>query len=64
MKKHQTLEMSELVQEIELLLDDWHFTKCPGHRKCEECEHYKLCKCLMDLSSIRIEKYNSNGELK
>lgn len=47
MKKHQTLEMSELVQEIELLLDDWHFTKCPGHRKCEECEYYKLYKCSM-----------------
>lgn len=29
MKKHQRLEMVELVQEIEMLIDDWHFTKCP-----------------------------------
>lgn len=29
MKKHQRLEMPELVQEIEMLIDDWHFTKCP-----------------------------------
>lgn len=28
MKKHQRLEMPELVQEIEMLIDDWHFTKC------------------------------------
>ena len=28
MKKHQKLELSELVQEIEMLIDDWHFTKC------------------------------------
>lgn len=27
MKKHQRLEMVELVQEIEMLIDDWHFTK-------------------------------------
>jgi hypothetical protein len=58
MKKHQTLEMPELVQEIELLLEDWHFTKC------DRCEHYKLCKCLLQLSDIKYGLYKSNGELK
>lgn len=29
MKKHQRFEMVELVQEIEMLIDDWHFTKMP-----------------------------------
>ena len=56
--------MPELVQEIELLLEDWHFTKCSGHRKCDRCEHYKLCKCLLQLSDIKYGLYKSNGELK
>ena len=29
MKNYQALEMPELVQEIEMLIDDWHFVKCP-----------------------------------
>lgn len=28
MKNYQALEMPELVQEIEMLIDDWHFVKC------------------------------------
>lgn len=53
MKKHQRLEMVELVQEIEMLIDDWHFTKCPYdetgplYKSCKGCPHIKLCKCLM-----------------
>lgn len=60
-KKHQRLEMVELVQEIEMLIDDWHFTKCPYdetgplYKSCKGCPHIKLCKC---------EMYKSNGELK
>ena len=47
-----------------MLIDDWHFTKCPGLWKCDECPHYKLCKCLLDLSDIKVGKYNSNGDLR
>lgn len=64
MKKRERLEMADLVQEIQMLIDDWHFTKCPGLWKCDKCTHYKLCKCLLDLSDINVEKYNSNGELR
>lgn len=70
MKKRQRLEMVELVQEIEMLIDDWHFTKCPYdesgplYKSCKGCPHIKLCKCLMQLSYIKCEKYKSNGELK
>ena len=64
MKKRQRLEIPELVQEIDMLIDDWHFTKCPGRWKCKECPHNKLCNCLMQLSYIKFTMYNSNGELK
>lgn len=70
MKKLQWLEMAELVQEIEMLIDDWHFTKCPHnesgliYKSCKGCPHIKLCKCLMQLSYIKCEMYKSNGELK
>jgi len=53
--------MVELVQEIEMLIDDWHFTKCPHD---EAGPIYKECKCLMQLSYIKCEMYKSNGELK
>lgn len=42
MKKRERLEMADLVQEIQMLID--------------ECSHYKLCKCLLDLSDINVEK--------
>ena len=70
MKKHPKLEMAELVEEIDLLIDDWHFTKCPHdetgliYKQCKGCPHIKLCKCLLQLSSIKTEMYNSNGELR
>lgn len=70
MKKLQWLEMAELVQEIEMLIDDWHFTKCPHnesgliYKSCKGCPHIKLCKCLMQLSYIKCEMYKSNGDLK
>lgn len=70
MKKHQRLEMPELVQEIEMLIDDWHFTKCPHdeagpiYKECKGCSRIKLCKCLMQLSYIKCKMYKSNGELK
>ena len=70
MKKLQCLEMAELVQEIEMLIDDWHFTKCPHnesgliYKSCKGCPHIKLCKCLMQLSYIKCEMYKSNGDLK
>lgn len=70
MKKRQKLEMPELVQEIGLLIDDWHFTKCPRdktgpiYKNCTGCPHTKLCKCLLQLSTIKIKMYNSNGELR
>ena len=69
MKKHQKLVIAELVQEIGLLIDDWHFTKCPHdispiYKDCYNCPHFKLCKCLLELSSIKGKMYNSNGELK
>lgn len=70
MKKHKQLEMSELVQEIGLLIDDWYFTECPQGKTdlickdCMNCPHFKLCKCLLQLSTIKTKMYNSNGELK
>ena len=70
MKKRQRLELTELVQEIEMVIDDWHCTKCPHngsqpiHRECNGCPHYKLCKCLLELSQIKYRMYNSNGELR
>ena len=36
MKNYQALEMPELVQEIEMLIDDWHFVKCPHHKRYYE----------------------------
>ena len=44
-----------------MLIDDWHFTKCPHD---EAGPIYKECKCLMQLSYIKCEMYKSNGELK
>lgn len=70
MKKHQALEMPELVQEIEMLIDDWHFAKCPHdgawpiYKECKGCPHIKLCKCLLQLSDIRYGMYKSNGDLR
>lgn len=29
MKKRKALELPKLVQEIEMVIDDWYFTKCP-----------------------------------
>lgn len=58
MKKHQKLELSELVQEIEMLIDDWHFTKCPHN---ETGPIYKNCK---GCPHIKYAMYKSNGELK
>lgn len=70
MKKRQRLEIEELVQEIQMLIDDWHFTKCPYdetgpiYDKCKGCPHIKLCRILMQVSLISTEMYNSNGELR
>ena len=64
MKKQERLEMSDLVQEIGLLIDDWHFTKCPGYEGCDECPHAKLCQCLLEVSKIKTKMYNSEGELR
>lgn len=70
MKNYQALEMPELVQEIEMLIDDWHFVKCPHdeagliYKECKGCPHIKLCKCLLQLSDIKYGMYNSNGELR
>lgn len=70
MKKRQWLEIEELVQEIQMLIDDWHFTKCPHdetgyiYDKCNGCPHIKLCKSLLEVSLIKAEMYNSNGEFR
>nr|DAG65149.1 MAG TPA: hypothetical protein [Caudoviricetes sp.] len=70
MKKRQRLEMTELVQEIEMLIDDWHFTKCPHdeagpkYAACKGCPNIKLCRCLLNLSLIKVQLYDSNGELR
>lgn len=70
MKKRQRLEMKELVQEIQMLIDDWHFTKCPHdetgpiYNKCNGCPHIKLCKSLLQVSLISDEMYKSNGDLR
>ena len=70
MKKRQWLEMAELVKKMEMIIDDWHFTKCPHneagpiYKDCSGCPHYKLCKCLLDLSLIKAKMYKSNGELR
>lgn len=70
MKKHPKLEMAELVEEIDLLIDDWHFTKCPHnetgpiYKECKGCPHNKLCKCLLELVRIKDMLYRRNGELK
>lgn len=58
MKNYQALEMSELVQEIEMLIDDWHFVKCPHdeagpiYKECKGCPH------------IKYGMYKSNGDLR
>lgn len=68
--KKQSFVMPDLVQEIGLLLDDWYCTKCPNDetglicKDCMNCPHFKLCKCLLQLSTIKTKMYNSNGELK
>ena len=66
MKKRQRFEMVELVQEIQMIIDDWHRTKCPkSYISCEKtCPHYKLCSSLLVLSQIKVQYYDSNGELK
>lgn len=67
MKKRQSLEMTDLVQEIGLLIEDWHFTKCLHdetgsiYKNCKDCPNFKLCNCLLDLSQIKTKMYNSNG---
>lgn len=69
-KRLQRLEMPELVQEIEMLIDEWHYTKCPHDKagpiytKCMGCPHIKLCIALLQLSSIEVENYDSFGELR
>ena len=66
MKKRQRFEMVELVQEIQMIIDDWHRTKCPNsYISCEKtCPHYKLCSSLLALSQIKVQYYDSNGELR
>lgn len=69
-KRVQRFEMAELVQEIAMLIDDWHYTKCPHdeagpiYTKCMGCPHIKLCKALLQLSSIQVEVYDSFGDLR
>lgn len=62
------LQMQELVQEIQLLIDDWHRTQCPNRYisfSCNKsCPHYKLCSSLLGLSQIKVQYYDSNGELR
>lgn len=66
----QSFEMIDLVHDIGLLIDAWHFTKCPHdesgplYKDCINCQHFKLCSCLLQLSTIKREMYNSNGELR
>nr|DAK73643.1 MAG TPA: hypothetical protein [Caudoviricetes sp.] len=70
MKKRQRIEMPELVQEIQMLIDDWHFAKCPHdetgpiYDKCKGCPHIKLCKSLLQVALISGEMYKSNGDLR
>lgn len=69
MKKRQRFEMAELVQEIGMLIDDWHFTKCPHdeagplYKHCKGCPHIRMCRSLLNLSSIA-KMYDSNGDLR
>lgn len=60
------LQMQELVQEIQMIIDDWHRTKCPNsYTSCNKsCPHYKLCSSLLGLSQIKVEYYDSNGDLR
>lgn len=63
----KSLQMHELVQEIEMVIDDWHKTKCPieYYMKCnKDCAHYSLCSCLLQLSNIKVENYDGNGDLR
>lgn len=66
----KSLEMTDLVQEIGLLIDDWHFTECPHdetgpiYKSCNDCPHFKMCKCLEELSQIKTKMYNSKGCLE
>lgn len=61
------LQMQELVQEIQMIIDDWHRTMCPNSHifSCNKsCPHYKLCSSLFDLSQIKVQYYDSKGELR
>lgn len=60
------LQMHELVQEIQMLIADWHRTKCPSdYPSCNKsCPHHKLCSALLLLSQVKVEYYGSNGELR
>ena len=60
------IEMQELVQEIQMVIDDWYRTKCPkSFTSCSKsCSHYKLCSSLLNLSMVKVEYYDSNGDLR
>lgn len=60
------LQMQELVQEIQMIIDDWHRTKCPNsYTSCNKsCPHYKLCSSLLGLSQIKVQYYDSKGDLR
>lgn len=60
------LRMYDIVQEVQLLIEDWHCTKCPDeYTECNKgCPHYKLCSALLTLSNIKVQNYDSNGELR
>nr|DAJ55357.1 MAG TPA: hypothetical protein [Caudoviricetes sp.] len=70
MKKRQRLEILELLQEIDMLIDDWHFTKCPHDEagsiyiKCQGCPNIELCRCLLKLSLIKLELSSTYGDLR
>lgn len=58
--------MKDIAQEVQLLIDDWHFTKCPDeYTKCSKnCPHYSMCSALLMLSDIKVQNYDSNGDLR
>lgn len=58
--------MQELVQEIQMIIDDWHIAKCPNsYTSCNRsCPHYKLCSALLEVPQIKVQYYDSKGELR
>lgn len=52
----ERLQMQELVQEIQMVIDDWRRSKCPDEHdylfKCKKCKYKELCSKLDELTKV------------